>query len=474
VVILGLLLPGAAQAKQFRVNTRSAILIDMTHGDVLFEQNADSLIPPASITKVLSLYLVFEAMEQGRVHSWDRVLISTRAANAPPSRMGVKAGEWVTLQELIKGMAVVSGNDASIAVAEHVGGSVENFVRMMNVKARQLGMTSSAFMTPNGLPAKGQLTTARDISKLSTAYLRRFPESLALHSMQSYTYNNRARHNANRLLGKCPGVDGLKTGFVCASGYNLSATARRDGVRMLAVVLGAQSPGIRSAETTKLLEMGFKSVGGDTPEVRQVRVGRDADEEAQCEPPKKLKTKGATRAMASTAGAKRSGKVSKSSSSSKSKASTSRAAVGAKASARVASTQGKGSVKTETAAAKQGAASKVAKAGAKARQSPAIQSKTGTKTRPAASTKVAASKGSSSKTTVAKQQVAKTGSGTASAKDAKSSGKTTVAGKSNQTSSSLKQSVSTKSKPAVQPAAKKGPAVQKLNSQVHEPKKNKG
>ncbi len=245
----------------FRVNARSAILIDMSTGRILFEQNADSPIPPASITKVITLYILFDAIREGHVHLWDNVKISDRAASMTGSRMHVRAGVDVSLEELIKGMAVVSGNDACIAVAEHVSGSVETFVKKMNAKARELGMESTWFVNPNGLPAKGQLTTARDIAKLSISYLRRFPESLSIHSMTSYTYNRFTHRNANRLLSTCPGVDGLKTGFVCAAGYNITATAKREDTRLLAVVLGAPGPGVRAAETTKLLEKGFGMVG---------------------------------------------------------------------------------------------------------------------------------------------------------------------------------------------------------------------
>lgn len=251
-----------------RINARSAILIDMESGCVLYEQNADSPIPPASITKVLTLYLVFEAIKEGQVHLWDQVEISSRAAATGGSRMGLRARTRVPLEELIKGMAVVSGNDACVAAAEHISGNVERFVRKMNAKARDLGMTNSRFMTPNGLPASGQLTTARDISKLSIAYLRRFPESLTIHSMQSYSYGKNSHHNANRLLGKCPGVDGLKTGFVCASGYNISATAKRNGTRVLAVVMGARTPWIRYTETEKLIEAGFRECGAPYSETR--------------------------------------------------------------------------------------------------------------------------------------------------------------------------------------------------------------
>ncbi len=239
------------------IHARSAILVDASDGRVLFEQNADVPIAPASITKVLALYLAFEAVQAGRVHLTDMVYISRAAANAQPVRMGLKAGDRVPLGELIRGMAIVSGNDAAIAVAEYLGGSVHNFVTLMNIKARRLGMLHSHFANPNGLPAKGQVTTARDVARLSMAYLQRFPEALEIHSMQQYTYNNITRRNANKLLGVCPGVDGLKTGFVNASGYNLSATAVRRERRLIAVVLGASTPRLRTLETTRLLEYGF-------------------------------------------------------------------------------------------------------------------------------------------------------------------------------------------------------------------------
>ncbi|MGA2401566.1 MAG: serine hydrolase [Syntrophobacteraceae bacterium] len=258
------------------VNARSAILLDMGSGSVLFEQNADYQIAPASITKILTLYLVFEAIKQGQVRLSDKVEVSRRAASTGGSRMGLKAGTPVPLEEIIKGMAVVSGNDACVAAAEHISGSVERFVKKMNAKARELGMTKSHFMTPNGLPAEGQVTTARDIAKLSVAYLRRFPESLTIHSMQAYTYGRSSHHNANRLLGKCPGVDGLKTGFVCASGYNISATAKRNGVRVLAVVMGARNSWVRCSEAERLIEAGFRETGAPYNDLKCVALASGA------------------------------------------------------------------------------------------------------------------------------------------------------------------------------------------------------
>lgn len=262
-----LVFPAAATATSMSVKARSAMLIDLTDNRVLHEQNADTPIPPASLTKVLTLYLVHEAIEEGRLSPGDIVRVSPRAAARGGSRMGLREGDEVPVAELIKGMAVASGNDACVAIAEHLCGSVERFVQFMNRKAAELGMHHTVFLTADGLPAEGQITTARDMAKLSMAYLKRFPYALGVHSMQSYTYRCSTHRNANRLLGTCPGVDGLKTGFVCASGYNFIATANRGDHRLVAVVLGAPSPGVRAAETAKLINHGYAALGMETPPV---------------------------------------------------------------------------------------------------------------------------------------------------------------------------------------------------------------
>lgn len=256
---------GACAANPMHVQARSAMLVDLKDGHVLYEQDADTPIPPASLTKVLTLYLVHEAVEAGRLRPEEMVTVSRRAAARGGSQMGLRAGEEVPVSELIKGMAVASGNDACVAIAEHLCGSVEQFVRLMNRKAAELGMRGTVFRTADGLPAEGQFTTARDMAKLAAAYLSRFPYALGIHSMQTYTYRRSTHRNANRLLGTCPGVDGLKTGFVCASGYNFIATANRGGHRLVAVVLGARSPGVRAAETAKLINQGYASLNIETP-----------------------------------------------------------------------------------------------------------------------------------------------------------------------------------------------------------------
>jgi len=257
------------QAQRSRKNSKSsapeiqsAILMNMTDRRILYAQNADKSLQPASLTKVLSLYLTYEAMAQGKVRWLDPVVVSQTARQADGSRMYIEAGEKIPLENLIKGMTVISANDASVAVAEHVAGDVDRFVERMNRKAGELGMAHSAFRTPNGLPAEGQYTTARDMLILADAYLRRFPGSLALHSMQYYTYKNITQHNCNALLKKYPDVDGLKSGFVRAAGYNLIATARRGNTRLIAVVMGARTPDIRVRETRRLLDAGFQMAQG--------------------------------------------------------------------------------------------------------------------------------------------------------------------------------------------------------------------
>jgi D-alanyl-D-alanine carboxypeptidase (penicillin-binding protein 5/6) len=241
-----------------QVNARSAVLIEVTTGTILFQQNPDEVIEPASFTKVLSLFLIFEALQRGNIKMQDEAYVSDLAWRTKGSKMFVGVGTRVPLEELLKGIAVVSGNDACVAVAEHLSGSVEAFVDNMNRKAKQLGMDHSHFLNPHGLPAEGQVTTAKDMAILSAAYIRQFPESLRLHSMQEYTYNNITQHNRNRLLNKDPTVDGLKTGFIAASGYHLAATAQREGMRLLAIVMGAETPRIREREAMKLLNFGFR------------------------------------------------------------------------------------------------------------------------------------------------------------------------------------------------------------------------
>ncbi len=249
-------------APRIKLKARSAILINDSNGKVLYTKNPDRPMQPASLTKILSLYLVNEAIAEGKIHPTDRVKISVNAQITGGSSMYLVDETEVVLDDLIKGMAVVSANDASVAVAEHLGGSINNFVSMMNAKAKALGMKRSHFVNPNGLPARGQVTTARDILKLSRAYIRDFSDVLQIHSMQEYTFANITQRNSNTLLRQCKDVDGLKTGFVRTAGFHLVATAKRGDTRLIAVVMGEKNPRIRARDTAKLLELGFRMVAG--------------------------------------------------------------------------------------------------------------------------------------------------------------------------------------------------------------------
>ncbi|MDR2055518.1 MAG: D-alanyl-D-alanine carboxypeptidase [Desulfovibrio sp.] len=235
----------------------SAILYDLDTEAVLFEQNADARIPPASLAKVLSMFLALDHIASGQADFDSAVVVSRGAASETGARMGLKTDDRVALQKLLLGMAVSSGNDASTAVAEFVGGSTQAFVRMMNVKARRLGMRDSNFCNPHGLPHQEQYTTARDMLTLARAYLRAHPFALRFHNTHALRYRDSVTWNKNPLLGQYEGADGLKTGWIKDSGYNLIFTASHGEKRLLAVIMGAPDVGARGNEACRLLDAGF-------------------------------------------------------------------------------------------------------------------------------------------------------------------------------------------------------------------------
>lgn len=240
------------------VNVCSAIVYDLDNDAILFEQNVDQRIPPASLTKVMSMFLAFDHIKAGHATLDSDVSVSSLAAGTGGSRMGLVANETVPLENLLMGMAVSSGNDASHAVAEYVGGSESAFVRMMNVKAAALGMHNSNFQNPHGLPANAQYTTARDMLTLARAYLMAHPEALRFHNTKIMNHRGQRTWNKNPLLGQYPGADGLKTGWIRASGYNLIFTASNGRKRLLAVIMGAPDIYKRSGEAARLLDAAFK------------------------------------------------------------------------------------------------------------------------------------------------------------------------------------------------------------------------
>lgn len=254
--------PAAALAASPSIKAKGVILMNWDTGEVLYSQNADRKVAPASLTKVLSMYVVFDAIKAQKVSLNDKVRISKLAARQGGSKMGIRSGERVSLEKLLYGMAVASGNDASYAVAEHVAGSEAAFIRLMNSKAKKLGMKNSRFATVNGLPAKGQLTTARDMATLTRKYLNNYPSSLNYHSTTTMTHRGRTTTNKHPQLGKYRGVDGLKTGWTTASGYNIITTGRRGNNRLIAVVLGAQDGKTRAQEVNRLMDAGFAVCAG--------------------------------------------------------------------------------------------------------------------------------------------------------------------------------------------------------------------
>jgi len=244
-------------------DAQSAVLMDGLTGQVLYEQKPDLRIAPASFVKIMTLYVVLDAIRAGQMKLDDMVTVSEKAwkrtYKTDSSSMFLKVGERVKVDDLLKGVAIASGNDACIALAEHLAGSEEAFVSKMNEKAKLLGLKDSQFRNPDGMPAEGQYTTAMDMATLAKRYIEDHPEALFYHSTVEFEYNGIHQENRNTLLQKNIGVDGLKTGHVEEAGYHLAATAKRDGQRMIAVVMGCDKMRKRGPEAQKLLEYGFKN-----------------------------------------------------------------------------------------------------------------------------------------------------------------------------------------------------------------------
>ncbi|MBX7249714.1 MAG: SPOR domain-containing protein [Caulobacteraceae bacterium] len=235
----------------------AAIVVDASTGEVLYARRADSPRYPASITKIMTLYLVFDALSTGKLKPDDRVVVSPRAAAQAPSKLGLAAGDSLTVDDAIRAVAVKSANDIAVALAEKVGGTEARFAAMMTLKAQELGMTNSRFVNANGLPDSRQLTSARDIAILSRAVMRDFPQYYPYFSQKYFTFRGQEMRNHNGLLLRMPGVDGLKTGFTNASGYNLAASGVRDGHRLITVVLGGPTIAARDTHVADLLNVGF-------------------------------------------------------------------------------------------------------------------------------------------------------------------------------------------------------------------------
>jgi D-alanyl-D-alanine carboxypeptidase (penicillin-binding protein 5/6) len=235
----------------------TAIVVDAGTGEILYSQRADSPRYPASVTKVMTMYLAFEALASGRLHLGDPVVVSPLAAAQPATKLGLRAGETITVENALHAMAVHSANDMAVAIAEKIGGTDARFADLMTLKAQQLGMVNTRYVNPNGLPDNRQLTSAHDIAILARALLRDYPQYYHFFSQEEFTYQGRTMYNTNHLLGKMPGVDGMKTGFTNAAGFNLCASAMRNGHRLIAVVMGSSSGAVRNANVEGLLLTGF-------------------------------------------------------------------------------------------------------------------------------------------------------------------------------------------------------------------------
>lgn len=237
---------------------KSWILVDADTGRVLVEENADLPLPPASLTKIMTAYVVSGEMHKGKVASQDKVLISVNAWKMGGSKTFIREGTEVAVDDLLRGVIVQSGNDASIALAEHVAGSEEGFADVMNQQAALLGMTNSHFVNATGWPADGHVTTARDLSLLARALINDFPEHYQLYSEKYYEYNGIRQPNRNLLLWRDKTVDGIKTGHTEEAGYCLVSSALRNGMRLIAVVMGTSGEETRASESQKLLSYGFR------------------------------------------------------------------------------------------------------------------------------------------------------------------------------------------------------------------------
>ncbi|MCS3728302.1 D-alanyl-D-alanine carboxypeptidase family protein [Bradyrhizobium betae] len=245
-----LLAPRAASAE-------ALLLIEADSGKVLQADNATIPWYPASVTKIMTAYVTLKAVKDGRLTLDTLLTVSPTAASQSPSKMGFRPGTQLTVDNALKMMMVKSANDMAVVLAEGVGGSIDGFSAMMNDTAQRLGMTQTSYVNPNGLPADGQITSARDLGILARSFLRDLPEYEYFVHIPAIRFGKRVTGNFNKLIGRYPGADGFKTGFICASGYNLVASATRNGRRLIAVVLGASSGTARAVKAAQLLERGF-------------------------------------------------------------------------------------------------------------------------------------------------------------------------------------------------------------------------
>jgi D-alanyl-D-alanine carboxypeptidase (penicillin-binding protein 5/6) len=240
------------------VNSKAYILIDANTGKIIAEKSSEERLPPASLTKMMTLYVVSNALHNGQIHLNDNVRISHDAWKSGGSRMFVKEGQEVSIQDLLKGIIVDSGNDACAAIAEHLGGSENGFAEIMNQQAQNIGMKGSHFTDSTGLPDENHYTTAKDLAILGRALVNDFPEYYKWYKEKWFTFNDIRQPNRNRLLWRNGQVDGIKTGHTSEAGFCLVSSAKRDNMRLISVVLGAPSDSVRADDSERLLNYGFR------------------------------------------------------------------------------------------------------------------------------------------------------------------------------------------------------------------------
>ncbi len=238
----------------------AAIVLDADNGRVLYAANPDTRNHPASLTKMMTLYMVFEALESGRLTLQKKLVVSRRASGVSPSKLGLKKGEVITVEAVILALVTKSANDAAVVAAEALGGTEVKFARLMNAKAKELGMHRTTFRNASGLPNRRQRSTARDMATLARSLIQDFPKQYSYFSRQNYTFRGKRFKNHNNLLRTFPGTDGIKTGYIRASGFNLAASAKRKDRRLIAVVFGGRTAGSRDKHIARLLERGFKKI----------------------------------------------------------------------------------------------------------------------------------------------------------------------------------------------------------------------
>lgn len=238
----------------------ASLVMDADTGVILYQRNADKKLHPASLTKIMTLVMLFEEIRMGHVRLNDRIRISKYAASMVPSKLGLAAGSSIRVQDAIYALVTKSANDIAVAIAEHIGGTERNFAKMMTQRARLMGMSNTRFVNASGLHDPQQISTARDMAKLAHAVIQTYPREYRYFSRRNFTYAGHHYRNHNRLMDKYPGMDGFKTGYVAASGFNLVASAVRNNRRLIGVVFGGRSAASRNAHMAKLLDNGFAKV----------------------------------------------------------------------------------------------------------------------------------------------------------------------------------------------------------------------